>query len=90
MDLERLLRRVANGETEFQADGETPDARQEFAETVDAACQAFMRGYIASLDTRWGERMGRRCTEAIYARQLTDKGRRFLEKMQAQGAPVRA
>jgi nicotinamide riboside kinase len=89
MDLEGLLLRVANGETEFQADGETPEARQEFAQTVDAACQAFMRGYIASLDTRWGERMGRRCTEAVYARQLTEKGRRFLEKMQAQGLPVR-
>jgi hypothetical protein len=86
MDLEELLARVARGETEFRAGGDTPEAGQDFIRTVDAACQAFMRGYVASLDTRWGDRTGRRCTEAILVRELTELGRRFLEKMRSNGA----
>ena len=89
MDLEELLMRVARGETEFRPGGDTPEAGQDFIRTVDAACQAFMRGYVRSLDTRWGERTGHRHTEAILVREMTDLGRRFLEKMRTNG-PVRA
>lgn len=90
MDLQELLMRVSRGETEFRPGGDTPEAGQDFVRTVDAACQAFMRGYVLSLDTRWGDRTGRRYTEAILVREMTDLGRRFLAKMQTSGPPVNA
>ena len=89
MDLEHLLARVARGETEFRPYGDSPEARQEFGQTVDAAGQAFMRGYIASLDTRFGLALDRRCTCAVSARDLTEKGRRFLERTGAAALPAR-
>jgi len=89
MDLEELMMRVARGETEFRADADTPQAGQEFVRTVDAACQAFMRGYVVSLDTRWRGGTGRRCTDAILVRELTDAGRRFVENVRTKG-PLRA
>jgi hypothetical protein len=89
MDLEELMVRVARGETEFQAGGDTPEAGQDFLRTVDAACQAFMRGYVASLDTRWRDGTGRRSTDAILVRELTGLGHRFVEKLRTNG-PMRA
>jgi hypothetical protein len=89
MDLQELLVRVARGETEFRAEGHAPEADEDFVRTVDAACQAFMRGYVASLDTRWRAGTGRRCTEAILVRELTELGHRFVAKVRT-GAPVRA
>lgn len=89
MDLDALLAQVARGRFEFRAEGDSEEAFREFGRTVDAACQAFMRGYVASLDTQWGERRGRRCTEAVFVRELTEKGRRFLDKVEATIVPVR-
>lgn len=80
MELEQLLARVAAGETEFRPEGDSPELRVEFGQTVDAACQAFMRGYIASLDTQCGPSFARQCTRAVGARDLTEKGRRFLAR----------
>ena len=90
MDLDALLAQVARGRFEFRADGDSDEAFREFGMTVDAACHAFMRGYVASLHTQWGERCGRRCTEAVFVRELTEKGRRFLDKVEAKIVPVRA
>ena len=90
MDLEQLLARVAGGETEFRPDGDSPAARAEFAQTVDAACQAFMRGYVASLDTQCGLSFDRQCPRVVVARELTEKGRRFLARMRAPWTPARA
>ena len=85
MDLEQLLARVAVGETEFRAGGDTPEAVLDFRGTVDAACQAFMRDYVRSLDTRWGDDGQRRRAEAVLVRELTENGRRFLDRV---GLPI--
>ena len=90
MDLEALLAQVARGRFEFRSDGDSDDMFREFGRTVDAACEALMRGYVASLTTQWGERSGRRCTEAVFVRGLTEKGRRFLDKVEAKVVPVRS
>ena len=80
MDLQELLARVALGQVEFRVENESDEARRRFGRTVDAACQAFMRGYVASLDTRWVLHSGQHCTEAVFVRELTERGLRLLEK----------
>lgn len=90
MDLDALLAQVARGRFEFRVEGDSEEALREFGRTVDTACHALMHGYVASLATQWGERFGRRCTEAVFVRNLTEKGQRFLEKADAKVLPMRA
>lgn len=90
MDLEELMARVAKGQFEFRAEDDSDEAYRAFGRTVDAACQAFMRGYVASLDTQWAERRGHRSTDAVFLRGITEKGLRFLEKIGAKRVATQA